>query len=434
MQKNKINIISLGCSKNLVDTESLMKQLAINNFDVTCEEENSSARTVIINTCGFIGDAKEESIETILQYSDAKSKGLIDKIYVMGCLSERYREQLEKEIPEVDKYYGKFDWKTMVTDLKKQYKPDYRNLRMITTPKHFAYLKISEGCNRKCSYCAIPIITGKHKSRPMEDIIEEATALAREGVKELLVIAQDLSYYGYDLYGELKLAELVQKISEIEGIEWIKLHYAYPTQFPYDILKLMRENPKVCRYLDIALQHSSDNMLKLMRRGINREKTVQLLNRIRKEVPGITLRTTMLVGHPGETEADMDDLENFVREMKFERLGVFPYSYEEDTFAAEHYEDSIPQEIKEERKERIMLAQQGISLQANKERLGKTLKVIIDRKEGDFYYGRTEFDSYEVDPEVLIPTEYQQLIIGNFYNVLITDIEDYDLFGKVVLK
>ncbi|MGQ1910939.1 30S ribosomal protein S12 methylthiotransferase RimO [Marinifilum sp. RC60d5] len=432
MNQNKINIISLGCSKNLVDTEVLMKQLDANQFQVTCEEENSDAKTIIINTCGFIGDAKEESVDTILQYVEAKKDGRIDKLFVMGCLSERYRDQLEREIPEVDHYFGKFDWKAIVGELHKEYKPDFKNLRMVTTPKHFAYLKISEGCNRSCSYCAIPIITGKHISRPMEDILAEAKSLVEGGVKELLVIAQDLSYYGYDLYDELKLAELVQALSEIEGLEWIKLHYAYPTQFPYGILKVMRENPKVCRYLDIALQHSSDNVLKLMRRGINRAKTTELINRIREEVPGITLRTTMLVGHPGETREDMEDLKNFVQEMKFERLGVFPYSNEEDTYAAINYEDNIPQEEKERRKEEIMLIQQDISLEANKKRIGQELKVLIDRQEGDYYYGRTEFDSYEVDPEVLILKENSILKIGEFYNVKINDCEDYDLFGTVI--
>jgi len=432
MSQTKINIISLGCSKNLVDTELLMKQLDANQFSVTCEEENSDAKTIIINTCGFIGDAKEESIDTILQYVDAKNNGKIDQLFVMGCLSERYKDQLQHEIPEVDHYFGKFEWKAIVKELHKDYLPEYKNLRMLTTPKHFAYLKISEGCNRNCSYCAIPIITGKHVSRPMEDIIEEVRNLVNEGVKEFLVIAQDLSYYGYDLYNESKLAELIQKISEIEGVEWIKLHYAYPTQFPYGILKLMHENPKVCRYLDIALQHSSDNMLKLMRRGIDREKTKNLIQKIREDVPGITLRTTMLVGHPGETLEDLEDLKNFIQEMKFERLGVFPYSNEEDTYAATHYHDNITQEEKERRKEEIMLIQQDISLESNRKRLGETLKVIIDRKEGDYFYGRTEFDSYEVDPEVLIFAENCDLVIGDFYQVKITNFEDYDLFGTVI--
>jgi ribosomal protein S12 methylthiotransferase len=408
-----------------------MKQLDVNQFQVSCDEENSDARTIIINTCGFIGDAKEESIDMILQYAEAKKADKIDKLFVMGCLSERYHDELEKEIPEVDHFFGKFEWPAIIKELHKEYKPDFRNVRMITTPKHFAYLKISEGCNRSCSYCAIPIITGKHVSRPMEDILEEARILVKDGVKELLVIAQDLSYYGYDLYQELKLAELVEKLSEIDGLEWIKLHYAYPTQFPYGILKVMRENPKVCRYLDIALQHSSDHVLSLMRRGIDRRKTIELINRIREEVPGITLRTTMLVGHPGETDEDMEDLKSFVSEMKFERLGVFPYSNEEDTFAANNYEDNIPQEIKESRKDEIMAIQQEISRKVNEKRVGEELKVLIDRKDDDFYYGRTEFDSYEVDPEVLIPTKGVALKIGNFYQVKINDFEDYDLFGEL---
>ncbi len=432
MSQNKINIISLGCSKNLVDTELLMKQLDANQFKVSCDEDNSDARTIIINTCGFIGDAKEESIDMILQYANAKKEGLIDTLFVMGCLSERYRDELVVEMPEVDKFFGKFEWKLIVKELHKEYKPDFSNMRMITTPKHFAYLKISEGCNRGCSYCAIPIITGKHISRPVEEIVEEATNLAATGVKEFLVIAQDLSYYGHDLYGKSMLAELVEKLSEVKGLEWIKLHYAYPTQFPYEILKVMRENSKVCRYLDIALQHSSDNVLGLMRRGINREQTVELINRIREEVPGITLRTTMLVGHPGETEADMEDLKAFVKEMKFERLGVFPYSNEDDTYAAINYTDDIPQEVKEARKDEIMELQQEISRQSNQARIGEKMRVIIDRKDEDFYFGRTEFDSYEVDPEVLISSQNFNLQIGQMCNVEVTDVEDYDLFAIVV--
>ena len=432
MSQNKINIVSLGCSKNLVDTELLMKQLDANQFEVSCDEDNSDARTIIINTCGFIGDAKEESINMILQYADAKKEGIIDTLFVMGCLSERYRDDLAVEIPEVDKFFGKFEWKSIVKELNKDYKPDFSNMRMITTPKHFAYLKISEGCNRGCSYCAIPIITGKHISRPVEEIVEEATNLAASGVKEFLVIAQDLSYYGHDLYGKSMLAELIEKLSEVDGLEWIKLHYAYPAQFPYDILKVMRENPKVCRYLDIALQHASDNMLTLMRRGINRQQTVELIKRIREEVPGITLRTTMLVGHPGETEADMEDLKAFVKEMKFERLGVFPYSNEDDTYAAIHYTDDIPQDVKETRKDEIMELQMEISRQANQARIGEKMRVIIDRKDEDFYYGRTEFDSYEVDPEVLVSSQNFDLKIGQMCEVEVTDAEDYDLFAIVV--
>lgn len=432
MKQTKVNIISLGCSKNLVDTELLMKQLGGNQFLVECDSEKQDADIVIINTCGFIGDAKEESINMILQFVEAKKAGLIEKLFVMGCLSERYKSQLEVEIPEVDKYFGKFDWKGIIVELGKQYIPDFANMRMITTPKHFAFLKISEGCNRKCSYCAIPIITGKHKSRKIENIVSEAKELASQGVKELLVIAQDLSYYGIDLYKESKLAELLEKLSEIDGIEWIKLHYAYPTQFPYDILPVMRNNPKVCKYLDIALQHSSDNILKKMLRGITKEKTIELIERIRKEVPGITLRTTMLVGHPGETQEDFDDLKDFIQEMKFDRLGAFAYSEEDDTYAAINYEDSIPLEVKEARKDELMELQMEISRELNLKKLNTIQKVVIDRKEGDFYYGRTESDSHEVDPEVLIPVEYGELKIGQFYQIKIVETEEYDLFGKKV--
>jgi len=432
MKQTKVNIISLGCSKNLVDTELLMKQLGGNQFLVECDSEKQDADIVIINTCGFIGDAKEESINMILQFVEAKKAGLIEKLFVMGCLSERYKSQLEVEIPEVDKYFGKFDWKGIIVELGKQYIPDFANMRMITTPKHFAFLKISEGCNRKCSYCAIPIITGKHKSRKIENIVSEAKELASQGVKELLVIAQDLSYYGIDLYKKSKLAELLEELSEIEGIEWIKLHYAYPTQFPYDILPVMRNNPKVCKYLDIALQHSSDNILKKMLRGITKEKTIELIERIRKEVPGITLRTTMLVGHPGETQEDFDDLKDFIQEMKFDRLGAFAYSEEDDTYAAINYEDSIPLEVKEARKDELMELQMEISRELNLKKLNTIQKVVIDRKEGDFYYGRTESDSHEVDPEVLIPFEYGELKIGQFYQIKIVETEEYDLFGKKV--
>lgn len=432
MSQNKINIISLGCSKNLVDTESLMKQLDANLFSVECDQENSDARTVIVNTCGFIGDAKEESIDTILQCVEAKKRGEIDNIYVMGCLSERYREDLEKEIPQVDKYFGKFDWKSILKELHKEFRPDLVNRRTITTPKHFAYLKISEGCNRNCSYCAIPLITGRHTSRPMEDILEEAESLVNNGVKELLVIAQDLSSYGFDLYNESRLAQLVQKLSEIDGLEWIKLHYAYPTQFPYDILPLMANNPKVCKYLDIALQHSSDKMLKLMRRGIDRKQTIALINRIRQEVPGIALRTTMLVGHPGETQDDIEDLKDFVYSMKFDRLGVFPYSNEEDTYAANNYDDNISQEEKEQRRDEIMELQQEISREINKQKIGESLRVVIDREEGDFYIGRTQYDSPEVDPEVMFAKENGILEIGQYYMAEITDAEDYDLFAIII--
>jgi ribosomal protein S12 methylthiotransferase len=406
-----------------------MKQLDAEGFVVECDVENSDASIVVINTCGFIGDAKEESVNTILDCVESKKEGRIDRLYVMGCLSERYKNELITEIPEVDKYFGKFDWKGIVEDLGKFYHNELRNSRILSTPKHYAYLKISEGCNRKCSYCAIPIITGKHKSRPIEEIVEEVQKLASQGVKELLVIAQDLSYYGLDLYGKLKLAELVEKISKVEGIEWIKLHYAYPTNFPMDVLDVMANNPKVCAYLDIALQHSSDKMLDIMRRGTTREKTIGLINNIRESVPGICLRTTLLVGHPGETEEDFEDLKNFVQEMKFERLGVFPYSHEEDTYTALNYEDDIPQEVKDARAEEIMLLQEEISYQHNQTLLDKTIKVIIDREEGDYFIGRSQYDSPEVDPEVLISTE-KEMNIGEFYDVKVTSADIYDLYAE----
>jgi len=428
MSKKKINIICLGCSKNLVDSELLLKQLDAEGFEVENDVENSDAEIVVINTCGFIGDAKEESVNTILDYAEQKTEGKIERLYVMGCLSERYKEQLPREIPEVDKYFGKFDWTGIVDDLGKHYHTELRTSRIITTPKHYAYLKISEGCNRKCSYCAIPLITGKHISRPMEEIVEEVEKLAAQGVKELLVIAQDLSYYGFDLYGDYKLAELVNRISQVDGIEWIKLHYAYPTHFPMNIVEEMARNPKVCHYLDIALQHSSDNMLKIMRRGITRKETVELINNIRTVVPDICLRTTILVGHPGETEEDFEDLKDFVREMKFERLGVFPYSFEEDTYTADNYEDNIPQEVKDARAEEIMRIQENISWEYSQKLIGSTLKVIIDRKEGDEYIGRTAFDSPEVDLEVVVTSE-KPMVIGDFYDLTINEAEAFDLFA-----
>ncbi len=427
----KINIISLGCSKNLVDAEYLMKQLDANGFCCVFEEENTNAEIILINTCGFIGDAKEESIDMILQYAEAKKQDKIKHLYVMGCLSERYKTQLREEILEVDRFFGKFEWKQLVDELKKNYIAVHKNSRILTTPKHFAYLKISEGCNRTCSFCAIPLITGKHVSRPLEDILEEAGNLVKNGVKELLIIAQDISSYGIDLYRKSKLAELLNQLSKLDGLEWMKLHYAYPKNFPYDVLKVMRENPKVCSYLDIALQHSANRMLNLMNRGITKEETVNLIERIRNEVPNITIRTTLLVGHPGETQNDFNDLKKFVTEMKFERLGVFTYSNEEDTYAAIHYKDDIPQEEKERRKEEIMLLQKDISTKINQKRMGEELKVLIDRKDAEFYYGRTEFDSYEVDPEVLIPMT-DHLKIGTFYHVKITDYDEYDLFGHVL--
>jgi len=428
--KKKINVVTLGCSKNLVDSELFLSQMAANGYEVSHDSEDSDARIVAINTCGFILDAKEESVNTILEYAEAKKQGLIDKIFVFGCLSERYKDDLMAEIPEVDGFYGKFQVRKMVEDLKADYKMSLSRQRYLTTPSHYAYLKISEGCNRTCSYCAIPRMTGAHVSVPIEDLVAEARSLAEKGVKELLVIAQDLSFYGIDLYKESRLAQLVSELSAIEGIEWIKLHYAYPANFPYDLLSVMNQKSNVARYLDIALQHCSDKILSLMRRNTTKADTINLINRVRKEVPGVHLRTTILVGHPGETEEDFEELKAFVREMRFERLGVFPYSHEEDTFAGEKYEDVIPQEVKQARADEIMEIQQQISAEMNAAKIGQTMKVVIDRLEGDYYIGRTEFDSPEVDGEVLITAD-QDLEIGRFYEVKITGSEDFDLYGLV---
>ena len=426
----RINVVTMGCSKNLVDSELFLSQMVANGYQVVHDGGVEDARIVAINTCGFILDAKEESINSILEFVEGKNNGQIDKIFVFGCLSERYKDDLIKEIPEVDGYYGKFQVKKMVEDLKADYKMSLSHQRYQTTPAHYAYLKISEGCNRQCSYCAIPGMTGKHRSIPMEDLVLEAAALAEKGVKELLVIAQDLSFYGVDLYKEQKLAELIQRLAFIPGIEWIKLHYAYPAKFPYDLLPVMQANTKVAKYLDIALQHCSDKMLQLMRRNITKAETIDLIQRIRKEVPGIHLRTTLLVGHPGETKEDFEELKQFVREMRFERLGVFPYSHEEDTYAGETYEDNIPQELKQERAEEIMSIQQEIALDLNRQKIGSIFKVVIDRREDEYFVGRTEFDSPEVDGEVLIAG--QGLKIGGYYQVKISDAEEFDLYGEIV--
>jgi ribosomal protein S12 methylthiotransferase len=428
--KKKINVISLGCSKNLVDSELFLAQMAANGYTVSHNSDDSKARIVAINTCGFIGDAKEESVNTILEYAEAKKSGLIDKIYVFGCLSERYKDDLKAEIPEVDGIYGKFQIKKMVEDLNADYKMSLSRQRYLTTPSHYAYLKISEGCNRTCSYCAIPKMTGKHKSVSIENLVTEAKSLADKGVKELLLIAQDLSDYGLDLYKEPKLAQLIEELSAIAGIEWIKLHYAYPVNFQYDILPVMEQKSNVANYLDIALQHCSDNMLTLMRRNITREGTLKLINRLREEVPGIHLRTTMLVGHPGETEEDFEELKEFVRQMRFERLGVFTYSHEEGTIAGQLYEDDIPAEVKQARADELMAIQQQIAAEISAARIGQTLKVVIDRMEGDYFIGRSEFDSPEVDGEVLIAVD-QKVKIGNFYQVKITGADDFDLYGEV---
>ena len=426
----RVDVITLGCSKNLVDSEFLIRQFEAGGFTVEHDPDTPRGEIVVINTCGFIGDAKEESIDTILDFVEAKKRGKIRKLFVMGCLSERYFDQMGQEIPEVDKFYGKFNWKELISDLGSSFRPDLTNERSLTTPGHFAYLKISEGCNRTCSYCAIPIITGKHRSKTIEDLLDEASFLASKGVKELQVVAQDLSYYGTDLYKKRRLATLVEKLTEIDGIEWVRLHYAYPAGFPKDILDVMAQNPKVCTYMDIALQHISDNMLKLMRRGITKKESIQLIREMREKVPGIHLRTTMITGHPGETAKDFEELLEFISATRFERLGVFPYSHEEDTFAWKNYEDNIPSSLKQERADRIMELQRNISRELNEQKVGQTLKVIIDRKEDGFYIGRTEFDSPEVDPEVLIP-DLENLKTGQFYNVRITAADDYDLYGRI---
>ncbi|MEI6488736.1 MAG: 30S ribosomal protein S12 methylthiotransferase RimO [Bacteroidota bacterium] len=431
MKKNKVDIVSLGCSKNLVDSESLMRQFIANGYTVEHDSEKPNGEIVVINTCGFIGDAKEESINTILQFVQAKKKRKIGKLLVMGCLSERYLEELKNEIPEVDKYYGKFNWKNVITDLGKSYQQDVALDRSITTPSHYAYLKISEGCDRTCAYCAIPLMTGKHRSRKMEEIVTEVQNLVAAGVKEFQVIAQDLTYYGIDLYKENRLAQLIEAISDVPGVERIRLHYAYPAHFPYDILRVMRERKNVCSYLDIALQHISDPMLKAMRRKVTKADTYELLKTIRAEVPGIHIRTTLLVGFPGETEQDFEELIQFVKDIRFERLGAFPYSEEDGTYAAEKYEDNVPADVKQARMDELMRVQENIAAEHSTQKVGQTLAVIIDREDEDFYIGRSEFDSPEVDPEVLVSKE-NELKIGEIYSVLITDSQPFELYGKVV--
>ena len=432
MRRNTIDIITLGCSKNLVDSEKLIRQLEANGYKVTHDSPKPQGEIAVINTCGFIGDAKEESINMILEFCEAKEEGKLKKLYVMGCLSERYLKELEVEIPQVDKFYGKFNWNELLADLGKSYQPEIAIERTLTTPKHYAYLKISEGCDRSCAYCAIPIITGKHTSRPMEEIIEEVKLLVSQGVKEFQVIAQELTYYGVDLYKSQKLPELIEKIAQVPGVEWIRLHYAYPTHFPEDLFRVMRENDNVCKYMDIALQHISDNMLSRMRRNVSKAETYALIEKFRKEVPGIHLRTTLMVGFPGETEEDFEELKEFVQKARFDRMGAFAYSEEEGTFAAQNYEDTIPQEVKQARLDELMAIQQGISAELSQAKIGQELKVMIDRKEGEYYIGRTQFDSPEVDPEVLIKAEGKRLLSGRFYQVLITDADDFDLYGKLI--
>ena len=428
--KNRVDVVTLGCSKNLVDSELLMRQLVSNGYTLEHDSDNPRGEIAIINTCGFIGDAKEESINTILSFAEAKNENRLKKLYVMGCLSERYREELQDEIPEVDKFYGKFDWRGIIADLGKSYNKELEFERSLSTPSHYAYLKISEGCNRTCSYCSIPLITGKYNSRPIEKIEEEVRRLVDKGVKEFQFIAQDLTYYGLDLYKSMKLPELVERVSDIKGVEWIRLHYAYPAHFPLDLLRVMRERDNVCKYLDIALQHISDRMLKIMRRNITKQQTIDLINTIREEVACIHLRTTMMVGHPGEQQEDFDELMDFVSEFKFERLGAFPYSHEEDTYNDKNYKDDVDASVKQERMNKIMEAQEAISLSINEMKIGDTLKVIVDREDSEFYVGRTQFDSPEIDGEVLISKEIE-LNIGNFYDVTIESAYPFDLIGRV---
>ena len=432
MRRNTIDIITLGCSKNLVDSEKLMRQLEANGYKVTHDSPNPQGEIAVINTCGFIGDAKEESINMILEFCEAKEEGRLKKLYVMGCLSERYLKELEVEIPQVDKFYGKFNWNELLADLGKEFHDEMAIERTLTTPKHYAYLKISEGCDRSCAYCAIPIITGKHTSRPMEEIIDEVKLLVSQGVKEFQIIAQELTYYGVDLYKSQKLPELIEKIAQVPGVEWIRLHYAYPTHFPEDLFRVMRENDNVCKYMDIALQHISDNMLSRMRRNVSKSETYDLIEKFRREVPGIHLRTTLMVGFPGETEEDFAELKEFVQKARFDRMGAFAYSEEEGTYAAEAYEDSIPQEVKQTRLDELMALQQEISADLSHAKIGQEFKVIIDRKEGEYYIGRTQFDSPEVDPEVLIKADGKRLYSGRFYQVRITNADDFDLFGEVI--
>ncbi len=447
-----IDFISLGCSKNLVDSEMLMGLMEANGYKCTHDSDDPQGEIVVINTCGFIADAKEESINTILEFAQAKTEGRIERLYVMGCLSERYLADLEAEIPEVDGWYGKFNYRALLEDLKAPPSPPKGRdvgihisasssnqaslplgepgwARHLTTPRHYAYIKISEGCDRHCAYCAIPLITGRHQSRPMDEILDEVRQLVAGGTKEFQIIAQELTYYGIDIDGRQHIAELIDKMSDIEGVEWIRLHYAYPTHFPWELLTVIREKKNVCKYLDIALQHISDNMLTRMRRNVTKQETYELVERIRREVPGICLRTTLMVGFPGETDEDFRELLEFTRWARFDRMGAFAYSEEEGTYSAEHYEDDVPEDVKQARLDKLMRVQQNISAELEAEKVGRTMRVIIDRREGDYYVGRTEYCSPEVDPEVLIPADEAKLEIGRFYDVRMTDAEEFDLYG-----
>ena len=432
MKKNQIDIVTMGCSKNLVDSETLMKLFEDNGYHCVHDPKRPQGEIAVINTCGFIEDAKQESIDTILEFIQAKEEGRLHKLYVMGCLSQRYQKELEAEMPEVDKFYGKFNYKELLKELGKADVTACSGTRHLTTPHHYAYIKISEGCNRRCAYCAIPIITGKHVSRPMDEILDEVRQLVADGVKEFQIIAQELTYYGVDLDGKHHITELISRMADIPGVKWIRLHYAYPNQFPLDLLDVMREKPNVCKYLDIALQHISDNMLNRMHRHVSKQETIELLKTIRERVPGIHIRTTLMVGFPGETQEDFHELLEFGRTQRFERMGAFAYSEEEGTYSANNYEDDVPAEVKQRRLDELMILQQEISAEVEAEKVGKILKVIIDRKEGDYYIGRTEFCSPEVDPEVLIKAGEKRLRVGCFYNVKITQSEEFDLYGEVV--
>ena len=433
MKKIVVDIITLGCSKNLVDSERLMRQLELEGFGVTHDEDNPKGDIAVVNTCGFIGDAKEESINMILQMARRKKDGNLRKLYVMGCLSERYMKELSQEIPEVDAYYGKFDWETLLRDLGKEYHGEASLERCLTTPSHYAYLKISEGCDRNCSYCAIPIITGKHRSRPLDDILQEVRLLVSQGVREFQVIAQELTYYGLDLYGKRMIAELVDSMARIEGVEWIRLHYAYPSQFPLELLDVMASHDNVCKYMDIALQHISDNILQSMHRHIDKRQTYALIQEMRRRVPGIHLRTTLMVGFPGETDEDYRQLLDFVRDVRFERMGAFAYSAEDGTFSGDNLADDVPEDVKQARLSKLMRVQQTISMEVQASKVGSVFRVMIDRKEGEYCVGRKEYDSPEVDPEVLIRADSARpLAVGNFYDVMIHDSDDFDLYGHVV--
>lgn len=432
VKKHKINIVTLGCSKNVVDSEQLATQLKGSQLEVVFDSNKTDARTIVVNTCGFIKDSKEESIDTILSYARAKENGKIDNLYVIGCLSERYKDDLITEIPEVDQFFGVNDIHAIVNRLNIDYKEELLGERMISTPKHFAYLKISEGCNRGCAFCAIPLIRGKHQSVPFEQLVKQAAHLAKNGVKEIILIAQDLSSYGQDLYKKNRLAELLSELVKIEQLEWIRLHYAYPTGFPEEVIELMANEPKICNYLDMPLQHINNKVLKLMRRGQNRNTTLNLIEKLRAKNPSLTLRTTLLVGHPGEGEEEFEELKEFVKLARFDRLGVFTYSEEEGTYGASNLADETPEEVKSQRADEIMAIQQEISLALNQRKIGQKLKVLIDRIEGDYFVGRSEYDSPEVDNEILIPLSDNELKIGEFYKVLIESARDYDLFGQII--